>query len=125
MKKKKIYAIYTAQGKYVHEKKVNTQDEIQQYLNKVSKDKKLYMAIHLSGSTKKIAAGKLKKLELAVRKEKPFLSKKDLQDLTMLIKVLKERPARYGMVIGAVLDSAIRDIIPIEVWEAMGGEIKK
>lgn len=123
--KKKIYAIYNANGKFLHQKEVSTQTEIQQYLDQVSKDKKTYMAIHLKGSTRKIDTRKLKKLELAIRKEKPYLNSKDLEDLNMLVKVLKERPARYGMVIGAMLDSAVRDIIPLEVWKAMGGETIK
>lgn len=123
--KKKIYAIYNANGKFLHQKEVSTQTEIQQYLDKVSKDKKTYMAIHLKGSTRKIDARKLKKLELAIRKEKPYLSRKDLEDLNMLVKILKERPARYGMIIGAMLDSAVRDIIPLDVWRAMGGETIK
>ena len=123
--KKKVYAIYDANGKFLHEKKVDHQREIQQYLNQIAKNNKVYMAIHLSGPTRKMDARKIKKLEIAVRKEKPYLNRKDLKDLTMLIKVLKERPARYGMIIGGVLDSAIRDIIPLEVWEAMGGETNK
>ena len=123
--KKKIYAIYNANGKFLHQKEVSTQAEIQQYLDQVSKDKKTYMAIHLKGSTRKIDARKLKKLELAIRKEKPYLSRKDLEDLNMLVKILKERPARYGMIIGAMLDSAVRDIIPLDVWRAMGGETIK
>ena len=123
--KKKIYAIYNANGKFLHQKEVSTQAEIQQYLDKVSKDKKTYMAIHLKGLTRKIDIRELKKLELAIRKEKPYLNSKDLEDLNMLVKVLKERPARYGMVIGAMLDSAVRDIIPLEVWKAMGGETIK
>ena len=123
--KKKIYAIYNAHGKFLHQKEVSTQAEIQQYLDQFSKDKKTYMAIHLKGSTRKIDARKLKKLELVIRKEKPYLSRKDLEDLNMLVKILKERPARYGMIIGAMLDSAVRDIIPLDVWKAMGGETNK
>ncbi len=122
---KRLYAIYTASGKFLKEKKVDNQTEIQQYLNEISNDTKKHMAIHLNGSTRKIDARKLKKLEIAVRKEKPYLSRKDLKDLEMLIKTLKERPARYGMIIAGILDSTIRDIIPLEVWEAMGGEVNK
>ena len=117
--------IYNANGKFLREKEVDTHQEIQQYLNKVAKNKKVYMAIHLGGSNKKMDYRKIKKLEVAIRKEKSYLRPKDLKDLTMLVKVLKERPARYGMVIAGVLDSAIRDIIPLEVWKAMGGEVNK
>ncbi|WP_271729084.1 hypothetical protein [Aquimarina algiphila] len=121
----KIYAIYNQYGKFLREKQVRSESEIQQYLERNAKDKKMYMAIHLSGSTRKIDARKLHKLELVIQKEKRHLNVKDLKDLKMLVQVLKQRPARYGMIVAGVLDTAIRDLIPAEVWEAMGGEVHK
>ena len=122
---KKLYAIYDTHGKYLKVKEVDAEDQIQRYLDKMYREGKSYMSIPLNGPKRKMDARKIKKLEVAIRKQKIYLNRKDLMSLEMLVALLKKKPARYGMIIAGVLDSAVRDIIPLEVWEAMGGEINK
>lgn len=123
--KKKLYAFYDQHGKFIRNKQFDKQEEVDAYLNDMYRKNRSLMAIHLSGSTRKIDARKRKKLEIAIRNNKSWFNPKDLKQMNMLVSVLKEKPARYGMVIGAMLDTALREIIPLTVWEAMGGEVNK
>lgn len=118
--KKKEYAIFDQHGKFILKRNFEEKDNLQYYLDKMYMQDKVYYAIHLSGSTKKMDHRKLQKLKIVLRKEKIHLNKSDIKQLNLLIKTLEEKPARYGMIIAGSFDTFLRELIPMDVWKAMG-----
>ena len=80
------------------------------------------MAVALNGSSRKVSKELIKEFEKKIEKAKPFLYPKDIADLKALVKVLKEHPAKEGMIKAAMFETIVREEIPPEIWKAMGGE---
>ena len=117
------FAIYTQNEKFLFKKEFLPNTVIQ-YLNENASRGKSYMAVALNGSSRKVSKELIKEFEKKIEKAKSFLYPKDIADLKALVKVLKEHPAKEGMIKAAMFETNVRDEIPPEIWEAMGGETR-
>lgn len=116
------FAIYTQNGKLLFKKEF-LPNTVTQYLNENASRGKSYMAVALNGSSRKVPKELIKEFEKKIEKATLYLYPKDIANLKALLKILKERPAKEGMIKAAQFETIVRDAIPLEIWEAMGGEI--
>ncbi|MBP2831265.1 hypothetical protein J8281_03610 [Aquimarina sp. U1-2] len=120
--KKRLYAIYDQHGNFRFKKEFDTKGQLTRYLNERYEKGQKYYGIELTGSTVKLSEANIKKLEASIEKAKEYLYPQDIASLKKLVKVLKSQPAREGMVLASSLDTIVRDVIPLEVWKAIGGK---
>jgi hypothetical protein len=119
--KKLRYAVFNRNNRLVRNG-MFTAGEIQEYLNQKVYVGKSYYAIELKGLNRKLTAKELKPLENKLKNGEDTLLTKDLADLKALLKILKAKPAREGMIRAYHFDTALREEIPLSIWMKMGGD---
>lgn len=117
----RLYAFFNQQNRLVR-KAALTPRQLQQYLNRKAGEGKSYYAIELKGLKRKLTAAERKSLEVRIQNA-DGLTASDIAALKDLLRVLKTKPAREGMIKAFQWDTFLREEIPTRIWKAMGGEL--
>ena len=116
-----LYAIFNHQSRLIRKVMIK-EYKVRQYLNDKALEGKSYYAILLNGLSRKLSAKELKPLENLIVNQQNNLDAYDHKELKALLRVLKTKPAREGMIKAHKFDTFLRDEIPSDIWKKMGGE---
>ena len=117
----RMYAVFGQQNQLVRKVEM-TSRQLSEYLTNRSNAGKSYYAIELKGLKRKLTATERKPLETRIQQAQG-LTAKDVAALKSLLRVLRTRPAREGMIKAFQFDTFLREEIPTRIWKAMGGEL--
>ena len=120
--KKSLYAIMSMSKDRLVKKQLYTKSEVHDFLDTAHLEGKKYYAIELKGLARLLTEKEVQPLQNLVEKG-TGLSIDDLKQLNRLLRVLKTKPAREGMIIAYQMDTYLREKIPSSIWKKMGGEI--
>ena len=101
---------------------VDSIHDAQKYIDKMSAKGISLAAWELSTSKARLSKKRLSKLESLISNNTNKLNKKDLTAFKKLLNKLKKYPATDGMIIvNQYFDTFLRELIPSDIWKAMGG----
>jgi hypothetical protein len=118
----RMYAVFNRQNQLMRKVEM-TPRQLVEYLNRRAGAGKSYYAVELKGLRRKLTAAERQPLEERIRNGSG-LTTDDIAALKGLLRVLKTRPAREGMIRAFHFDTFLREEIPVPIWKAMGGELQ-